>query len=152
MLLQRQRLLAQVVELVAAVLGRGDAATVEQRAHGRHGLIHPRQPLTCATAKVDAVPIVLVLEPRSTETEDRPAIADVIERRDQLGHLCRIAERIGADEQPELRPTGDLGPRAERQPALEDRLLRLAKDRVQMVPRPEMLVAQLIDLARRALE
>ena len=77
--------------------------------------------------------------------EDRPAVADVVERGGGLGDEPRIAERVGADEQAEPGPLGLARPGVEQRPALEDRLVRVAEDRVQVVPRPEVGVAETID-------
>ena len=95
---------------------------------------------------------VLVVEPRAAEAEDRPAVADVVERRGHLGHEPGIAEGVGTDQQPQPDARCDLRPRGQRHPALEDRLLRLAEDRVQVVPRPEVVVAELVDALGGALE
>ena len=87
---------------------------------------------------------MLDLEPRAADAQDRPAAADVVDRRDGLGREPRIPEGVRPDEQPEADPLGGLGERRERGVALEDRLVRVAEDRVEVVPRPERVVAELV--------
>ena len=58
---------------------------------------------------------------------------------------ARVAERVGPDEQPEPRPLGRHAAAARARPALEDRLVRVAEDRVEVVPRPEVVVAEPVD-------
>ena len=62
-----------------------------------------------------------------------------------LGDEARVAERVGADEQAEPRPLGGRAQAASSRPALEDRLVRVAEDRVEVVPRPEVVVAEAVD-------
>ena len=102
-------------------------------------------------AEIDAVALVLVLEPRAAQAQiARPSEmwSSVVA---QLGHQARVAECVGTDQQPQPDPGGAFA-HAASDIALEDRLLRLAEDRVQVVPRPQVLVAQLVDLFGRALE
>ena len=139
----------QVVERVVAARRRGHVPAVEQRPHRGDRLVQPVEPLAEPRAEVDAVRLVLELHPRAADAEDRPAAADVVERRGGLGHDARVAERVGADEQAEPRALGGHRPRRERRPALEDRLVRVAEDRVQVVPGPEVVVAESIDALRR---
>ncbi len=49
---------------------------------------------------------------------------------------------------PSLARAGRGGERGERRPALEDRLVGVAEDRVHMVPGPDVVVAQVVDLLR----
>ena len=141
----------QVVELVVAVRLAGDGAAVEQRAHGRRGLVHPVQALAEAAAELDPVGLVLRLEPGPADAQDRPPVAQVVERGGQLGGETGIAEGVGADQQAKPHALGDLGPGGQAHPSLEDRLQRVAEDRVQVVPGPEMVVAELVDPARGVL-
>ena len=53
--------------------------------------------------------LVLLLHPRPADAQDRPAVTDVVERRDGLGHEPGVAEGVGADQQPEARPLGGHG-------------------------------------------
>ena len=64
----------------------------------------------------------------------------------------RIAERVGTDQQPQPDPGRRLRPRREGHPTLEYRLLRLSKNRVKVVPGPEMFVAKVVDHLGCALE
>ena len=64
----------------------------------------------------------------------------VVER---LDRQPGIAERVRADEQAEPDPLGRLGQRRERGVALEDRLVRVAEDRQDVVPGPEVVEAEL---------
>ena len=49
---------------------------------------------------------------------------------------------LAPDEQPEPDPLGRLGDRGERRVALEDRLVRVAEDRQEVVPGPDVVVAE----------
>ena len=73
----------------------------------------------------------------AADAEDRPAAADVVEGRRHLGHEGRVAERVGPDHEPDPDALGRLGPGRQGQPALEDRPVRVADDRVEVIPRPE---------------
>ena len=66
--------------------------------------------------------VVLALEPGAADRQDRPAVADVVERRGQLGGQAGVAEGVGADHQADPDPAGQRGPRGEHGPAFEDRL------------------------------
>ena len=98
-----QRGVAQVVERVVAAGRRGHGLAVEQVAARGHRLVEPVEALAEAGPEVDAVRGVLRLHPGAAEAEDRPAAGDVVERRGELGHEPRVAERVGADEQADLR-------------------------------------------------
>ena len=78
-----------------------------------------------------------------------PTLADVVERRRRLRHETGIAERVRADEQTELRLRGLAGPRRQQRPAFEDGLVRVAEDRVEVVPCPEVRVAEAVHALRR---
>ena len=51
--------------------------------------------------------LVLALEPRAADPEDRPAARHVVERRGELRGEPGVAERVGADHQPEADPARD---------------------------------------------
>ena len=91
---------------------------------------------------------VLQLHPGAAEAGDRAAVADVVDRRDRLGDDPRVAERVRADEQSEADPLGLARPRGQQRVALEEVLVGIAEDRVQVVPRPEMVVPELVDPLR----
>ncbi len=114
-----------------------DRLPVEQAADEHHGLVEAVEALAEPAAEVDPEPLVLALEPRAAEAEDRAAARQVVERRRELGGQARVAERVRGDHQPEGGSLGDLRPAGERGPALEDRSLRRPDDRVQVVPGPE---------------
>ena len=131
--------------VVGAGLGR-DGAAVEQHPTGGDRLVEPVEPLAEAGPEVDAVRRVLELEPGATDAQDGPAIADVVERGRELGGQARVPERVGADQQPELHPLGGHRPCRQQRPALEDGLVRVTEDGVEVVPGPEAVVAQALDL------
>ena len=56
----------------------------------------------------------------------------------------RLAERVRADHQADPDVLGGLRPGRQRQPALEDRTLGGPDDRVEVVPRPERVVAEAV--------
>ena len=144
-LLDRQRAVAQVVERVVAARLGGHRLAVEQPPHRADRFVEPVEPLAEAAPELDAVGGVLGLHPRAADAEDRPAVADVIERRGGLGDEPGVAERVGADQQAEPGLLGLARPGVEQRPALEDRLVRVAEDRVEVVPRPEVGVAEPVD-------
>ena len=134
--LDRRRGVAQVVERVAPARLGGDRLAVEDAPHGADRFVEPVEALAEAGPEVDAVRRVLELHPGAADAQDRPAVADVVERRGGLGDETRVAERVGTDEQPEPRLLGLACPGVEQRPALEDRLVRVAEDRVEVVPGP----------------
>ena len=62
-----------------------------------------------------------------------------------LGDEARVPERVGTDEEPQSRLLRLAGPRVEQRPALEDRLVRVAEDRVNVIPRPQVRIPEPID-------
>src|SRR4051812_21438894 len=88
---------------------------------------------------------MLDLHPRPADPEDRPALARVVDGGDRLGDDARVAECVSADEEPQSRALGLPGPRAEQRVALEEVLVGIAEDGVEVIPRPEVGVAQAID-------
>src|SRR5439155_105425 len=101
--LDRARLVAEMVEGVAAARDRGPLIAVEQVSHGADGFIEPVEPLAEAGSELDPVGQVLGLHPGAADAQDRPAVARVVEGRGDLGDEARIAERGRPDEQPESR-------------------------------------------------
>ena len=140
----------QVVEGVAAAGRARDLAAVEQGPGGRRRLGQPVEALPEPRPEVDAEGPVLVAEPRPAHAHDRPAAADVVDGRHRLHRQPRVAERVGADEQAEPDPLGRLGGGGERRVALEDRLVGIAEDREQVVPGPQVVVAERLGPARPA--
>src|SRR5205085_8667460 len=114
----------------------------EERADGCRRLVKPVQAFTEAATKLDAVGGVLRLEPSSADTEEGSSATGVVKGGDHLGDESWISEGVGADQQPETDPAGDLGPGGQRDVTLEDRLVGIAVDRQQMVDGPEMVVAE----------
>ena len=70
-------------------------------------LVEPVEPLAEAGPEVDPERLVLALEPGAADAEDGPAARDVVEGRRELGRQPRVAERVGADHQPEPDPARD---------------------------------------------
>src|SRR4051794_733663 len=149
--LDGRRMVDRLLEgVVAARLGRHHLA-VEECSDRARRLVQPVESLPDARAEVDAVGLVLVVEPGTAEPGDRAPVRDVVDRRDHLRHEPGVPERVRADHQPEPGPLRRHGPRGKRRVALEDRLVRGAEDRVDVVPGPQVLVAQRVD-ALRAVE
>src|SRR5262249_27220238 len=96
------------------------------------------QPLAEPGPEVDPVPLVLALEPGTTDAEDRPPAGEVVERRRELRGEPRVTEGVGADHEPEGRPLRHLRPPGEDRPALEDRALPRPTDAHQVVPGPQV--------------
>ena len=71
--LDRPRRAQGVVERVEAALV-AEPLAVEQAAHEHHRLVEPVEPLAGARAEVDAVGVVLTLEPGAADAEDGPAV------------------------------------------------------------------------------
>ena len=141
--------MTEVVELVpAAGLGR-DRSAVEHAPDGADQFVEPVESLAEPRPEFDAVGLVLQLVPRTTDPEDRSPVAGVIERCHGLRNEAGIPERVRADEEPEPDLLGLAGPSVEQRPALEDGLVRITEDRVQVVPGPQVGVAETIDSLRR---
>ena len=143
--LDRQRQMAQVVELVTAIRGRGDRLPVEHAAHRGDRLVEPVEALAEPAPELEAVGLVLELHPGAADPQDGPAAADVVEGRGRLRDDTGIPERVGAHEKPEPSLLGRHRPGRQHRPALEDRLVRVTEDGVEVVPRPEVGVSEPID-------
>jgi hypothetical protein len=142
--LDRQRIDPQPVEGVAATRRARHLAPVEQRADRRGRLGEPVEALPEAGPEVEPEGRVLRLEPRAADAQDRAPIAHVVDRRERLHGDARVAEGVGADEQPEPDSRCRLRERGQRRVALEDRLVRVAEDRVHVVPGPQVVVSELL--------
>jgi hypothetical protein len=140
-LLDGRRIVAQVAHRVV-LAARGGRTPVEHGADDLDRLVEPVEPLPEPRPEVDPVRGVLGLEPGATDAEDRPAAAQVVEGGGELGRERRVAERVGADHQPELRAGRRGGEPGEGQVALEDRPVGRADDRVEVVPREDRVVAE----------
>ena len=81
-------------------------------------------------------------EPRAAKAHDRAPAADMVDRHERFRREPGVAERVGADEQAEPDALGRLGPGRQGGVALEDRLERVTEDRVEVVPRPDVVEAQ----------
>ena len=141
--LKRPRGEESVVERVEAALV-AEPLAVEQPAHEHDRLVQPVEPLAVPGEEVDAVGVVLALEPRATDAEDGPPARQVVERRGQLGRVARVAERVRADHEPEPDARRDRGEARQDAPALEDRLLPRPEDGHQVIPCPDGVPARLL--------
>ena len=103
------RVVAHVVRVVEDAARRGRTAG-EHRADQLDRLVQPVEPLAHAAAEVDAEGGVLRLEPGGAQAQHGPAVREVVERGDHLRHERRVAERVGAHEQPERGPGRQLAP------------------------------------------
>ena len=121
--LHGSRLAQRVRELVVATRVTEPFA-IEQAAHDHDRLVEPVEPVAKPGPPLrDREWLVFALEPRATNAEHSPPTADVVEGRGQLRREPGVAERVGADHQPEADPFGHGSDGRERRPAFEDRLL-----------------------------
>ncbi len=127
----------------------GDGFAIEEPAHQRDGLVEPVQALTGGLAEVDAERLVLALEPGAADTENRPAVRDVIERCRQLRGQPWVPECVCADHEPQSSAGRDRGEAREERPALEDRLLPRALDREEVIPGPDRVPTSRLGRERR---
>jgi hypothetical protein len=149
-LLYRARLAERVVHPVEPAVVVVDPLTVEQAAKQHDRLVEPIEAFTEPLSPcLEPEGIVLALEPRAPDPEDRPAAADLVEGRGELRGEPRVAERVRADHEPERWSGRDRRETCEGRPALEDRLLPRPDDRVQVVPGPEAVDAGLFGPERR---
>ena len=84
--------------------------------------------------------------------EHRPPAADMVDRDHRLRDECRVPERVRPDEQAEAGPFGRLRECGECGVALEDRLMRITEDRVDVIPRLNVIEPELVCTARSAKE
>ncbi len=63
---------------------------------------NPSAPANLTPAEVDAVRLVLQLEPGAAEAKDGAASAEVVEGGREPCHEAGVAERVGADRRPSL--------------------------------------------------
>src|SRR6478736_6521425 len=145
-LLDRRREVPDVLRRVAWA-GCRRLLAVEHPAHDRKGLAEPAQPLREAAPELDPERLVLLLEPCRADAEDRPPTRDVVEGRRHLCGQGRLAEWVGPYHQPDPDVLGRLRPGSQRQPALERRAGGIALDGIQMIPRPEGVVAEPVGAA-----
>src|SRR6476620_4008265 len=96
-----------------------DALTVEQTANQHHRLVEPADALAGRGAERDPERLVLAFEPGGADAEDRATTRHMVERRRELGRHARVAERVGADHQPQTDTLRDRAEGGERTPALE---------------------------------
>ena len=137
--------MAQVVELIVAARLRRERPAIEDGAHRADRFVEPVETLAEARPEVDAVGLVLQVHPRAADAQDRPALADVVERGGRLRGQAGVAEGVGADEQAQAGLLGRHRPGGEARPAFDDGLIWVAEDGVEVVPRPEMVVAKAIN-------
>ena len=145
--LDRGRSEAQPVGTVARALVR-DLLTGHQRAHDLESLLEPVETVAEAAPELEPEGGVLTLVPAAAQPEDGAAAADVVDGGDGLGHDGRIAEGVGTDEEPESDMRRHRGPGGQARIALEDGPVRIAHGRDEVVPGPEMVVAELVDPPR----
>ena len=86
---------------VVVAAGGSRPLPVEHAADDGQRLGQPAQPLRRPVAVFDAEGRVLRLEPGRADAEVGAPAADVVQRGDHLGHQRRVAERVGADHQPD---------------------------------------------------
>ena len=91
---------------------------------------------------------MLQVKPCSAQAENRPAPAEVIKGHRSFGHYPRVPERVRTNQETELDARRDFRPRRKGGPPFEDRLMWIAEDRVQVIPGPEVLVAELLHAFR----
>ena len=151
LLLEGRRVVADVLRLVSRTAC-GRVHPVQHLAHEIDGLVEPVEPLAETRAEINPVGLVLPPEPGAPDAKDGAAPADVIKRRDHLRGECRVAEGVGADHQPKRHPAGHRRPARQRQVALEDGAAPVALDGVEVVPRPERVIPQLVGPSAGALQ
>src|SRR5205085_8751940 len=93
-----------------------------------------------------AVLVVVALEPPGADAEDEPASAQVVDRACHVGEELRVPVGVAGDEHAEARPARLAGHRGEQRPAFEVRPVRLAEQRVEVVPRPDRVDPELVRL------
>src|SRR5439155_4350267 len=109
-------------------------------------------PFSDGPAELEPVRLVLELEPRSAEAQDGAPIAHPVQVRGHLCHEARVAEGVRADHQSQTNLAGHHRPCREGGVPFPDRRVRVAEDGVQVIPGPEVLVAELVDSSRGGLE
>src|SRR4029079_805437 len=115
------------------------------------GLVEAVEPFADG-GEVDAIGVVLALEPGATDAKDRPALREVVERRRDLGEVAGIAERVGPDHEPEADPAGEGSEPRQDAPPLEDRLLPRPEDGQEVIPRPDRVPARVLGGESRVAE
>ena len=111
MRLDGQRVVDQPLEVVLLAVV-GDFLAVEQLTDDPHRLVEPVQALARAAPELQAVGLMLELEPSSADALDCPTARDVIERGGLLCDQAGIPECIGADQQAQSDPLGHGSPGA----------------------------------------
>ena len=127
--LERRRVVADVDGVVVRAGGRG-RLPVEHASQDRQSLAEPAQALRYPGPELDPEIAGFVLVPGRADPQVGTPAADVIQGGCHLGHQGRVPIRVGADHEPDPDPLGGGGPGRDRQPALEERPVRVADDRV----------------------
>ena len=130
----------------------GDGLAVEQPADEPDGLVEAIDPLAEARPELEPEGVMLTLEPGRTDPQDRPAIAQVVERRRKFGGHPGVAKRVRTDHEAKACVLRERGQGGQDGPALEHRLLPRTEDRVQMIPGPNRVPARSIGEDRRVSE
>jgi hypothetical protein len=140
-----------VVRLVRPVV----RALERRRGPGEHGtadlqrLLQPVEPLA-GGREVEPQSVVLDVVPGGADTQDRPAAADDVERRDDLGQVRRVPVRHAGDQGAEPHRRGAGRQRAEQRVGVEHRLGGPAQRRQleEVVHHPDRVVPRLFGGAR----
>ena len=118
--------------------------------------VDPRQ---CVTERCDpaargaelvAVFVVVLLEPPSSDAENEPAIADVVDRSRHVRQQLRVAIGVTGHQGAELDTMRLLRPGSQHRPALEVLALRIAREREKVVPGEDHVHARLLGCVDRA--
>lgn len=144
---------AGMVGVVDGVIA--DRAFVENRATSAAELVRLDElPSTAphnianAVAELVAVFVVVLLEPAGADTEDEPAATDVVDGARHVGQQLRVAVAVAGDQRTDLHSRRGLRPRAEHGPAFEVLALRLAVERVEVVPVVDDVDAHVFQIGR----
>ena len=97
-------------------------------------------------AELVAVLVVVALEPAGADAEDRAAAGDVVDRAVRVGQQLRVAVAVADHQRADLRALGHARHRAERRDRLEVLAVRLAVERIEVVPAEDRVDAELLGL------
>ena len=93
-------------------------------------------------AELVAVLVVVALEPARPDAEGEAAVADVVDGAGHVGEQLRVAVGVAGDQRAELGVRGVGGHGGEQRVRLEVGAVRVAVERVEVVPHPDGVDAQ----------
>src|SRR3972149_6036337 len=122
-----------------------DGFTAKQRVDEPQRLLQPEGALAHAAAELEAERAGLQFDPRRSHAQDGASATGMVQGHGQLCREARVPKRVGPDHEAEGGPGRPPRPGRQGEPALMDGRPRIAEVRQEVVERPEVVVAEVVD-------